>query len=181
MRNLLEISNNLPVPSPYTLAIQEFTKLYLKDKSKGKETAIKELSYIYFKCDHNSPYVIYDEEEKELKIKESLFGENSKWSPDAEVKAACIRYLSLTDTHAVLLLKSARKSVRKLEKYFDAIDLTLVDDHGKPLYSAKDLVVNLSKIGDVVVGLSKLEELVKKEDQEHASTRGKVELNKYNT
>ena len=180
MRNLLEISNHLAIPSPYALSIAEFKKLYVKDKSKGKETAVKELAYIYFKCNHNSPYAIYEEEEKEEKIKDSVFGKESKWKPDVSVKAACDKYLELIDTHSVLLLKSARRSVKKLEEYFDMIDLTTLDDNGKPIYSAKDLVANLTKVGDVVTGLSKLEELVRREEQERATTRGGVELNKYN-
>ena len=67
----------------------------------------------------------------------------------------------------------------KLEKYFEDIDLTIVDDHGKPIFSAKDLVANLSKVGDVVSGLHRLEELVKKEDQKSSKVRGGVEINKY--
>jgi hypothetical protein len=180
MSSLLEINNHLAVPSPYVLVVKEFKELYTRDKGKGKEMAVKELAYIYFKCSYNSPYTIYDGEEKESKIKESVFGEESNWKPDPTVKAACDRYLKLMDTHAVLLLKAARKSVKKLEKYFEDIDLTILDDNGKPIYSAKDLVANLTKVGDVVVGLSKLEELVKKEDQERAVTRGGVEVNKYN-
>jgi hypothetical protein len=180
MRALLEINNHLAIPSPYALVIKEFKKLCTRDKGKGKETALKELAYIYFKCSHNSPYTIYDGEEKESKIKDSVFGEKSKWEPDPIVKEACDRYLKLMDTHAVLLLKAARKSVKKLEKYFEDIDLTILDDNGKPIYSAKDLVANLTKVGDVVMGLSKLEEVVKKEEQEMAVTRGGVEVNKYN-
>ena len=181
MRDLIEISNHLAMPSPYTLAIKEFKKLYKRDKSKGKETAVKELAYIYFMCNHNSPYAVYDGEEKEGKIKDSVFGEKSEWKADALVKDSCKRYLGLMDTHAILLLKSARNSVKKLERYFDDVDLTLMDDKtGKPIFSAKDLVANLTKVGDVVQGLSKLEDIVKREEQERASTRGGVELNKYN-
>ena len=181
MTDLIEINNHLAIPSPYILTIKEFDKLYKRDKGKGKEIAIKELAYIYFMCNHNSPYTIYDEEEKKGKIKKSVFGEKSKWKADVIVKAACERYLKLIDTHAILLLKSARNSVKKLERYFDDVDLTLMDDKtGKPIFSAKDLVANLTKVGDVVQGLSKLEDIVKKEEQERVSTRGGVELNKYN-
>jgi len=59
------------------------------------------------------------------------------------------------------------------------IDLTLLDDNGKPIYSAKDLVANLSKMGDVIAGLSKLEDLVKKEEQVNNANRGGVITNKY--
>ena len=54
-----------------------------------------------------------------------------------------------------------------------------MDDNGKPIFNAKDLVMNLSKVGDVVSGLSKLEELVKKEEQKSSKVRGGVEINKY--
>ena len=83
------------------------------------------------------------------------------------------------ESSAVKLLKSARLSVTKLEQYFRDIDLTLMDDNGKPIFTAKDLVANLSKMGDVVSGLSKLEELVKKEEQAANQNRGGVITNKY--
>ena len=135
---------------------------------------------VYFKCNHNSPYDIYENREKDSKIKDSIFGKDSKWKPDDSVKSACVRYTNLMETHYTRLLKAARKSVNKLEQYFEDIDLTLMDDNGKPIFNAKDLVANLAKVSDVVIGLSKLEDLVKREDQERANTRGGVELNKYN-
>lgn len=179
MQDLIIINNNLASASPYALIIKEFKKIHKRDRSSGKETALKEFAYIYFMCNHNSPYAVYDGEQRELKIIDSIFGEG-KWKADKVVKAACDRYTNLMDTHAVLLLKAARSSIKKLETYFQDIDLTILDDNGKPIYSAKDLVVNLTKVGDVVQGLSKLEDIVKREEQEKASTRGGVELNKYN-
>ena len=77
------------------------------------------------------------------------------------------------------LLIAAKESVVKLENYFKDIDLTLSDDNGRPIFSAKDLVANLSKMGDVINGISKLEDLVKKEKQVQSSNRGGVETNKY--
>ena len=77
------------------------------------------------------------------------------------------------------MLKAARESIVKLEKYFKDIDLTLVDDNGKPIFAAKDLVMNLSRMGDVIDGLHKLEEQVKKEEQTISPNRGGVEVNKY--
>ena len=67
----------------------------------------------------------------------------------------------------------------KLEKYFRDIDLTLLDDNSKPIYSAKDLIMNLSNMGKVIDGLSRLEEIVKKEEQAANTNRGGIEVNKY--
>ena len=76
-------------------------------------------------------------------------------------------------------MKAARASVTKLEKYFRNIDLTMMYDNGRLMFSAKDLVQNLSKMGDVINGLSKLDEQVKKEEQVNNANRGGVITNKY--
>ena len=164
--DLLTIDNNNVIPSAYALTILEF-----------KSLSILELSYVYFMCDHNSPFCVYDEEKRKEEVIKSIFKTEHKIS--SKINAACDKYKELAETSAVKLLKSARLSVTKLEQYFRDIDLTLMDDNGKPIFNAKDLVMNLSKVGDVVSGLSKLEELVKKEEQKSSKVRGGVEINKY--
>ena len=57
----------------------------------------------------------------------------------------------------------------------------MMDDNGRPIFHAKDLVANLSKMGDVISGLSKLEEIVKKEEQIASNNRGGVVVNKYSS
>ena len=168
--DLLEIVDNVAVPSPYTLTIEEF---------KGLDT--KELSYVFFMCDHTSPFAVYGTDQRHKEVKDSLFGLKSKWTPSAKVSGAGDKYRKLKETSAVKLLKAARTSVVKLEKYFESVDLTLMDDNGRPIFHAKDLVANLSKMGDVVNGLSKLEEQVKKQEQANINTRGGVVVNKYSS
>tara|TARA_R110002020_G_scaffold377081_1_gene588138 strand:- start:190 stop:735 length:546 start_codon:yes stop_codon:yes gene_type:complete len=179
MIELLIVNNYNVIPSTYILTIKDFKVLYDRDRSKDKGNAIKEFAYIYFYCDHNSPFMVYSLEERIKEVIISVYGENVKWKPDSKVKTACATYIKLKETSAVRLLKSATASVTKLENYFKDIDLTLMDDNGKPIFNAKDLVMNLSKVGDVVQGLSKLEELVKKEEQKSSKVRGGVEINKY--
>ena len=77
------------------------------------------------------------------------------------------------------MLKAARESIIKLEKYFRDIDLHLMDDNGRPIFHAKDLISNLEKMGKVVDGLTRLEEIVKKEEQAANTNRGGIEVNKY--
>ena len=92
---------------------------------------------------------------------------------------ACAAYEKLLETSAVKLLKAARESIIKLEKYFQGIDLTITDVNGKPIYHAKDLIANLSNMGKVVDGLTRLEEIVRKEEQAANTNRGGIEVNKY--
>lgn len=163
MKDLLTLAEGKVEPSPYALTIPEFNKL-----------SINELSFIYFFVDHRSSYSAYESSEREEILIKDL-----KVSITPKLKAAVDKYKELSETHAVKLLKSARISVTKLEKYFENIDLTEMDENGRLIYQAKDLVANLSKMGDVVEGLDKLEELVKKQAEKDNPNRGGVVTNKY--
>lgn len=169
--DLLTISDNKVIPSAYTLTIKEFAKIG------GRKNAAKELSYVYHMCDHNSPFSVYDQDVRHAEVASSIFDVN--WEPDKYVKAACDKYEKLKETSAVKLLIAARSAVNKLKNYFEIVDLTAIDDNGRPIYQAKDLVANLSKMADVVAGLSKLEEQVKKDEQSKSPNRGGVVVNKY--
>ncbi len=57
----------------------------------------------------------------------------------------------------------------------------MLDDNGKPIYHAKDLVRNLSNMGKVGSSLDELEELVKKQKQRENPNRGGVTTNKYSS
>jgi hypothetical protein len=143
------------------LTITEFEKL-----------SVKELAFIYFYADHRSSYAAYDEEERRDKLLSEL-----KVKSTPLLHAGLTKYRELSETHAVKLLKSARSAVNKLETYFK--DLTAMDENGKLLYQAKDLVANLSKIGEVIEGLDRLEELVQKQQAKDNPNRGGVKTNKY--
>jgi len=166
--DLIHIIDNKGIASPYALSIKEFQDL-----------KINELAFVYFVVDHRSPFSIYEWDQRVLEVKNSIFGEGKKWSASPKVLAACNKYDKLIETSAVRLLKAAKTSIVKLEKYFRDIDLHLMDDHGKPIFHAKDLIANLSKMGQVVDGLTRLEEIVKKEEQAANTNRGGIEVNKY--
>lgn len=163
MRDLITVSNNVVVPSAYALTINEF---------KGLKPS--ELSAIYFYTDHRSPYAVYEEQERMDKI-----GQDVKVKFTAKVMGGIDKYKELSETSAIKLLKSARSSVAKLERYFETINLNVLDDHGKPIYHAKDLIMNLSNMGKVLNGLEELEEIVKKHQQKDNPNRGGVVTNKY--
>ena len=166
--DLIYINDGVAVPSNYALTILEF-----------KTLSTIELAFVYFMVDHRSPFAIYDWDQRIIEVKNSIFGEKKKWTPSAKVLGACDKYEKLIETSAVRLLKAAKESIVKLEKYFRDIDLTLLDDHGKPIFHAKDLIANLSNMGKVVDGLTRLEDIVKKEEQAANTNRGGIEVNKY--
>ena len=165
---LIYIKDNKVVLSAYTKTVLEF-----------KSLSVEELAFIYFIEDHKSPFSVYEREQRIIEVKNSIFGEKKKWTPSAKVLGGCKKYEELIETSAVRLLKAARESIVKLEKYFRDIDLHLMDDNGKPIFHAKDLIANLSNMGKVVDGLTRLEEIVKKEEQAANTNRGGIEVNKY--
>tara|TARA_R100000951_G_scaffold26046_1_gene22075 strand:+ start:10738 stop:11259 length:522 start_codon:yes stop_codon:yes gene_type:complete len=166
--SLIHIVDNVAVPSVYAKTIVEF-----------KELLPEELAFVYFMVDHKSPFSVYEWEQRIIEVKNSIFGDKNKWKPSPKVLGACNKYETLIETSAVRLLKAARTSIVKLEKYFKDIDLHLMDDNGKPIFHAKDLIANLSNMGKVVDGLTRLEEIVKKEEQAANTNRGGIEVNKY--
>ena len=165
---LIHIVDNKGIPTAYTLSIEEF-----------KDLKVDELAFVYFMVDHKSPFSIYEWDQRLVEVKNSIFGDKKQWIPSPKVLGACDKYEKLIETSAVRLLKAAKSSIVKLEKYFRDIDLHLTDDNGKPIFHAKDLIANLSNMGKVVDGLSRLEEIVKKEEQAANTNRGGIEVNKY--
>ena len=166
--DLIHIIDNKAMPSAYALTVIEF-----------KDLSEKELAFVYFTTDHKSPFSVYAWEQRLIEVKNSIFGEKKDFKPSAKVLAACKKYDKLIETSAVRLLRAARESVIKLEKYLRDIDLTLADDNGRPIFHAKDLISNLEKMGKVVDGLRNLEEIVKKEEQAANTNKGGIEVNKY--
>lgn len=166
--DLLHVVDGKVVPSAFAMTMQEF-----------KDLSIEELSYVYFMGDHRSPFATYDWNARMDEVKISIFGEDSTWEPSAKVLTAGKRYEELLENSSIRLLKAARESVHKLEAYFRSVDLMMLDDRGKPIFKAGELVGTLEKMGKVVDGLTRLEDIVKKEEQANNPNRGGVEVNKY--
>jgi hypothetical protein len=155
--------------TPQSLIISQFKKLWTRDKSKEKKKAKIELAYVYYYSDWRSPYRIYPEkEERSERIILDIFEKG--WKIDEKILEACQKYEELNTTDSMLLLQDARGAVGKLRAYFRDVDLTERDEKtGKPIYSAKDLMLNLKQVGSVIKGMKELQEEIAKE--QYAETR----------
>lgn len=159
------------------LAVPEFKAIWDRDKKKGKGSAIKELSYVAFLCDNTiyNPYRGYSEEARSEELIKDFIGDES-WKPDREVQEAVDKLHGLLETTSSRLLRSSKIAADKLGVYFETIDFTLMDDNGKPIYSARELASNLSAMGNIVKSLKVLEDQVKKEQLDDNITRGGFEI-----
>jgi hypothetical protein len=160
---LLRINENFEViPERETLAIiPEFAELFTLNYNKQegdvqgrkRERAKAELIYIYFMYDFRSEYANLDEEERHEQSMHAA-GFPVDYDISKQLTAAIEKFRELQDTEELKLLRSAYGVATKLRTYFDTVE---VDDT-----NAKSLIDNMSKIGNVLESLKKVEESVKK-------------------
>lgn len=159
------------VLNPTTLWVPEFRTLWDRDKSKQKEKAVSEISYVVFLYDFRSPYTAYPTSERELRIKKDCF-KDEEWQPDEAVKAAVIKYRELQTSPISRLLQAAMDTCDKMTDYFNGIDFKKVDHNGKPIYTLKEVSSVMKDIGDIVSSLESLKDKVEREHMERGSIRG---------
>ena len=104
--------------APEALLLLPFKKLWNRDKSKNKERAMLEFSFLYFYCDPRSDYqYITDDETRMEEVKKGI-GFDDNWKPDALLNAA-IAFYNTFDSSAARLLKMAAKEIDKVQKTLD--------------------------------------------------------------
>lgn len=179
---LFDIKGDEVVLNAQTLGIPPFRQLYERDKSKGKKQAFKEISYITFLCDNTTDnrYRGYSEIEREKVLRRDFIKDNS-WEPDALVKEAIEKFRELQKTPTSRLYESALSGANKLADYFADIDLRVIDEEGKPYYSAKELAQNLAAVGGIVRSLKQLEAIVRQEQMDATTARGGSEILEFET
>ena len=164
--------------SEEAFVLKPFKELWNRDKTKNKDKALQELGYIYFMCDPRSDYqYIVDEEDRSKAIKEGE-GIEPKWKPDNKVIEAMKFYKQFKPVSA-LLLEDTRVAVDKLRQLLRNIDLTEVDDKGKPIYTLNTVTATIKQIPSLVKDLDEAEKAIAKEIMESDKVRGAQEKSMY--
>lgn len=160
--------------SEEAMMLKPFRDIWKRDKSKNKEKALQELSYIYFMEDSRSDYQIYvDKEERSKQVK---LGEGipDNWKPDKMVIDAQEFYASFK-SEAALLLEDIRVAITKLREFIKTIDLSAVDDKGKPIYTLNTYTATIKQIPELITSLDEAEKSIHKEAVTSDKVRGSVE------
>ena len=164
--------------SEEAFVLKPFKEIWNRDKSKNKDKALQELAYVYFMCDPRSDYqYIVDEDDRAKAIKEGE-GIDSKWKPDNKVIMAMEFYKQFKPVSA-LLLEDTRVAVDKLRHLLRNIDLTEVDDKGKPIYTLNTVTATIKQIPSLVKDLDEAEKAIAKEIMESDKVRGAQEKSMY--
>ena len=140
--------HNMVIPNAETLIIPAFKDIWDNDKSKDKVTALKTLTYIYFKHDIKSKYRnSYFDKELEDALKRDLFG-NKDYKFDKDISNAESVYSELQTSKSLKLLLAAEKAMEQVTRYFDGFDLDEVNAEDRPDVIAK-LMKNIKEVDEV--------------------------------
>jgi hypothetical protein len=172
MRNFFQLDGNMNLtidPTIYSLSI--FKKILEKDKSKNKEKALMDMSYIFWMSDYRS-YVadITDSIEKHKEVI-SIIDESGKYKPDSLVEEALEQYKKDIPL-SLHFLNDVKSAVNELRKYFRELNLQEYDDKGKPIHNANQVMNSIKSTGDLLETLDKHEIKVKKDLDMNNSVRG---------
>ena len=159
--------------SPEVLTLAPFKKIWQRDKSKDKHTALMELSFIYFFSDPRSDYQYLTDEEERLQAVKEGEGLPDKWIPDKDLKSTIEFYESFQPT-AALLLQDTRVAVDKLRQKLRSIDLDDFDDHGKPIYTLNTITSTIKQVPELVKLLMEAERTIAEQGKQEATAKGAV-------
>lgn len=152
--------------APEALTLKPFKKLWDRDKSKTKEKAITELSFLYFYCDPRSDYQYITDEEDRLEAVKQGEGLPEDWKPDATLRAA-IDFYSSFDSSAAILLRAAQEGVEKVQKLLK--DLTPDDTK-----SLKEYLIAMKMIPEVATMIKDASKAIN-EEMEYGEAKGSIE------
>lgn len=166
------LNKQLDLNEPELLLVKEFKALLDRDKTKNKEQATKELTYIYLAIDWKSPYNQYAEYERhEAALDDS--GITEAEFNDPIFREACRKYRNLQDSNkSIKLLEAARNAADQFVDYFETIvDLNERDQNGKPVFQAEKVMKEMAQLNKVHEQLAELEKMVKRELTEQSTIR----------
>ena len=167
--NLLQIddNNNLTVDST-ALTFKSIADLWNDDKSNDKKQVLQELAFIYWMYNWNSLYFkdYPDEQERFGMVITEVFNDIS-WKPSLQVSEVCKLYQRLQEEAypGLIHIQTAKNTLGKLKQFLDDFDPGETTKSGGLILKPADIYTAVSKMGDALISVEKMEEKIKKEMQ----------------
>lgn len=170
--HIIEYNNYTIEPTQEAFLIKPIRDLFNKDKSKTKEKFLQQMSVLYFYADPRSTYnyIVDDEERLQAIIEQEGLPKDFKITEDLD--KALQEYKNHTITTSYLLLQDTKIAVDKVRQFLREVDLTAVDDKGKPLYTINSITQAIKQIPQLSKDLLEAEKIVSKEIEEQGRARG---------
>jgi len=159
---IFEIKDGAIQLDPEVMSIPAFHAVWQADKTKKKDKAFAELTYIYHMCDFNSPYSNFPVSKRAENVKEDVM-QDTKYKPSKVVTIAMEKYKELSHTPKQRLYLSCKRKLDDLAYFMDETDIN--DDTLKPVLEM------FNKLTATISNFDKLEEAVSKEQKTNNTTR----------
>lgn len=169
--NLIRLENYEIKVEDELLLLKPFKKKYSQDKSKDKSNFITFLMILYFVYDPRSDfqYIIDDDQ----RLEEVCTSNGIKIPKFDSLEKECIElYKKLCLTTSSELLRRTKIAIDKVGNFLENIDLTLLDDKGKPVYTINSITTAIKQVPQLAKDLVAAEKAIKKDLEEGGRARG---------
>ena len=168
-------------PSEHALLVSPFKEIWERDKSKKKDKAYKEFTYIEFYCSKKAtnPFKEYEEKEKHYEISKNVFRE--EYEPDELILEAIEQYNKWNEEASVSIrfYLANVNSLNKLTEHLNTLDLTLLNKSGMPVYKMTDVVKVAKEADATLTSLNALKKKVESEIYTNTRTKSNKVISKF--
>lgn len=176
MAFLFRVEGRAVFPNTEALLIYPFKDIWERDKSKNKEFAIEEFSYIEFMSSmkRSNPFRQYENPRKEEVVRKEVISRKD-WKPDKLIKDAINKIERLQEegstTYSYYI--AAKTAAEKMKNFFLEVDVNERNfKTGNPIYKPIDLTRALNETDKTLSNLKALEKKVEEEIYENVKTIG---------
>ncbi len=177
---LFEIKNWELVVSEEAWGLLPFKKILDRDKGKDKETAIKELLFIYFFCDIRSDYLAMKEVDRIPEIKKDV-GLKDSWKIDSCIQEALDLY-SKFQSPLETLYKQTLNATAAIGEYLDNSKALLSerDASGRPVNDISKITTAVKSVPKLMADLkAAYKEVVKEKEDLDNKKKGSKSFNTF--
>jgi len=182
MVEIFEMHNSHVTPVKELLLIYPFSEIWDRDKSKHKETAIREFSYICFSVSpkKTNPYAGYHVDVKKTKIVQGLW-KDEEWIPDELVEEATRLYEEwlMNASPSMRYYNAVKSGIEETINFFENVDFNERTDKGIPVYKIGEVIAALKSANEVLKSMTDLKDRVEQELYESAKTKAGKEINPF--
>lgn len=172
--NLIRLENYEIKIEDGLLLLKPFRKKYTQDKSKNKSNFINFLMILYFVYDPRSDFQYIIDTTQRL---EEVCNSNGIKLPKFDsLDNECIElYKKMCLTTSSELLRRTKIAVDKVGTFLENVDLSLLDDKGKPVYTINSVTTAIKQVPQLAKDLVEAEKAIKKDLEEGGRARGNQE------
>lgn len=183
MAYLFSVEGKIVQPNTETLLVSPFKEIWARDKSKGKENALEDFTYIEFMTSmlKTNPYKGYASEVKDKVVRDAVITQ-SNWQVDELILKGMeyIFKIQKEGSPTYTLYMSALQAKDKLERFFRTVDLDERSPKtGFPIYKPKELSSAMLDVDKLTASLAALAKKVEEELFDSIKTRGAKEISPF--